>query len=132
MVNWLTKRSLWSAVLGDLVIYLLVTITGFGSHDTLAWDAILRMLATFLPFTVSWFIISPWMGVFRPGIICSRSHLPRVLLAVIFAATMGAFLRGLWLGASILPVFVLVMAAVSAGFMIVWRIVLQVIYCRSS
>jgi hypothetical protein len=131
MNRWQFKRIPWSIVLGDGVIYLLVTITGFSSHDTLAWRSLPRMLTTFLPFTASWFIIAPWLGVFRQGIICSRSHLLRVLLAVIYSATMGAFLRGLWLGTPILPVFVLVMAAVSAGFLIVWRSVLQIIMCRS-
>lgn len=122
------KRSLrrW-AITGDVVIYLIVTLIGFGSHAALGWEALSRMLATFLPFTASWFLIAPWLGVFQEQAIRSRTHLLRVLLAAIFAAPAGATLRGLWLNAPILPVFVLVMAAVSALAMLLWRAVLQFI-----
>jgi hypothetical protein len=39
------------------------------------------------------------------------------------AAPIGAFLRGVWLGSPILPIFVLVMSAVMLGLMIAWRFI---------
>lgn len=125
-------RSLpWLAILGDVIMYLLVTIIGFSSHDTLAWDSLPHMLATFIPFSVSWIVMAPWMGLFNRKIICERGQLVRVPIAAIFAAPLGATLRGIWLSSPILPVFVIVMAVISAALMIAWRFVLQLFMCRS-
>jgi hypothetical protein len=118
-------------IAGDVVTYLLVTLIGFNSHDTLAMEALPRMLATFVPFTVSWFVVAPWIGLFDAAILRQRSHLARVLLATTLAAPLGAFLRGLWLGSPILPVFVLVMMGVSGLGMLIWRAVFQYSIQRS-
>jgi hypothetical protein len=90
------------------------------------------MLATFVPFTTAWFIAAPWLGLFRFEIIRERRYLPRVLMAVVLAAPLGATLRGFWLGSPILPAFVLVMAAVSGLAMLLWRALLQFIISRST
>ena len=119
------RKMPWVVILGDVLTYFVVTLIGFSSHDTLALGALARILATFIPFTAGWFLIAPWLGTFQASIIKDRIHLPRVLLAALLAAPMGAFLRGLWLGSPILPVFVLVMAGVSGLGIIIWRSILQ-------
>lgn len=118
------------AILGDIVVYLVTTLVGFSSHGTLRAESLPRVLLTFIPFTAAWFILAPWFGVFRSEILCTRKGLLRVTLASVLAAPIGAFLRGLWLASPILPAFVLIMAGVSAAFMIVWRLVLPVIIGR--
>lgn len=123
-------RRAW-LVLGDAGMYLIVTVVGFGTHDSLAWDSLLRMLTTFIPFSFGWFLVAPWMGIFQPETVQKSTHLPRVLLAAFLAAPIGAFLRGLWLNAPILPVFVLVMAAVSMLGMVLWRAFVQFVILRS-
>ena len=120
-----SRKMPWVVVLGDVLTYFVVTLIGFSSHDTLALGALARILATFIPFTAGWFLIAPWLGIFQASIIKDRTHLPRVLLAALLAAPIGAFLRGLWLGSPILPVFVLVMAGVSGLGMMIWRSILQ-------
>jgi hypothetical protein len=132
MDNNRKTRLLWFVILLDIVVYLLVTLIGFTSHDGLLQAPLLRMLATFIPFTIGWFIAAPWLGLFRFEIIRERRYLPRVLMAVVLAAPLGATLRGFWLGSPILPAFVLVMAAVSGLAMLLWRALLQFIISRST
>lgn len=132
MDNNRKTRLLWFVILLDIVVYLLVTLIGFTSHDALLQAPLLRMLATFVPFTTAWFIAAPWLGLFRFEIIRERRYLPRVLMAVVLAAPLGATLRGFWLGSPILPAFVLVMAAVSGLAMLLWRALLQFIISRST
>jgi hypothetical protein len=125
------RKLFWSAIMGDVFVFVLVTIIGFSSHDTLTWDALPRMLATFIPFSVSWMIMAPWMDVFNLEIICDRRQLFRVPVAAMLAAPLAATLRGIWLNSPVLPVFVIIMAAISALIMIAWRFVLQLLMCRS-
>ncbi|MGD8632193.1 MAG: DUF3054 domain-containing protein [Anaerolineales bacterium] len=132
MDNNRKTRLRWFVILLDIVVYLLVTLIGFTSHDALLQAPLLRMLATFVPFTTAWFIAAPWLGLFRFEIIRERRYLPRVLMAVVLAAPLGATLRGFWLGSPILPAFVLVMAAVSGLAMLLWRALLQFIISRST
>ena len=132
MIESVDRKMLWVVVLGDLLTYSVVTLIGFSSHDTLSLNALPRILATFVPFTAGWFLIAPWIGTFQANIITNRTHLPRVLLAALLAAPIGAFLRGLWLGSPILPVFVLVMAGVSGLGMMIWRSILQFLILGSA
>lgn len=130
MDNHRKKRLIWVVVTFDIVVYLLVTFIGFNAHDSLLGAPLLRVLATFVPFTVSWFIAALCLGLFRIEIIRERKYLPRVLLAVILAAPLGATMRGFWLNSPILPVFVLVMTAVSGLGMLLWRGLLQFLLSR--
>jgi hypothetical protein len=119
-----SKRSLpWVLIVGDVVTYILITLIGFSTHGTLAQESLPRMLATFIPFTAGWFLVAPWLGVFDRAIVNHRTYLARVSLATMLAAPIGAFLRGVWLGSPILPIFVLVMSAVMLGLMIAWRFI---------
>jgi hypothetical protein len=110
----------WLAI-GDAVVYLVATLLGFASHDELALAVWGRFLATFVSFVVAWFLISPWIvrrvAVKNHGL--ARAWQPA--LAAIYAAPLGAWLRGLWIGAPIQVVFVAVMAIVTAALMAVWR-----------
>lgn len=116
--------------MGDVITYLLVTLIGFSSHDTLALGSLPRMLATFIPFTVSWFVVAPWLGIFDDAFISRRFYFARVLLATTLTAPVGAFLRGLWLGTPILPTFVLVMMAMTSALMVAWRLVHRFVKAR--
>lgn len=109
-------------VLGDGLSFLLITLVGFASHESLSAALLGRMLATFLPFYAAWLMVIPWLGLLsvagKPGV----DILWRVLLGVLFAAPLGGFLRGLWLNAPIMPVFILVMAGVTTLTMVIWRL----------
>ena len=120
--NLLSTRALW---FGDLVAYIIITLIGFSSHGLLDWSAIVRILATFLPFYGSWILFAFWGGVSHPPVDRSWRWLLHSGISAVLSAPFAATLRGFWLGAPILATFVLVMAGVSALGIIAWRLLYQ-------
>jgi hypothetical protein len=81
------------------------------------------MAATFFPFAAAWFIASPLLGCFDARRMTEPTQLWRAPLAALLAAPLGAVLRGLWLGAPVVPIFAGVMGAVLGAAMFGWRLV---------
>lgn len=108
-------------LIGDVVVYLLATVLGFISHAGESEPSLNRMAATFVPFLIAWIIVAPWLGAYDPGKFKDLKFLWRPVLACLYAAPIGAFGRSLWLGSPAFPMFVLVMAGVTAGLMLLWR-----------
>ncbi len=109
-------------ILGDLIAIAVVTALGFASHGELGSASPLRLAATFLPVTVSWFLIAPWLGLFDARVTGNPRQLWRPAWGMILAAPLAAFLRSLMLsGAPVLPVFVAVLGATAALGMALWR-----------
>jgi len=106
--------------IGDTLTIGLVTIIGFASHNTLE-TAGMRMLSTFLPLLGAWLLAAPLVGLYDLQIAQDLRQLWRPLWAMIFAAPLAAWLRGIWLGSPILPVFILVIGGVTALGLIIWR-----------
>jgi hypothetical protein len=115
------RRAQIALIAGDVIAYAVITLIGFASHRELAGPALARMLATFVPFTAAWLLVAPWLGVYRQDIARTPRDLWRPALAASLSAPLGAYLRGTWLVAPILPLFVTVMAGVSALVILVWR-----------
>ena len=113
------KRSI--LVLGDILAILVVTIIGFATHREAGLSFLPRMAAVFFPLAIAWFLLSPWFGLFQPEIISDPKQLWRPVLATLFAAPLAVVLRGLILGAPIIPIFAVVLSATSAFGMLVWR-----------
>ncbi len=107
-------------VLGDAAIFALVTVIGFANHSELN-SGILRMMATFLPLCAAWALIGPWLHVFDLADTFQWHRLWRPFLAMLLAAPMAAWLRGMWLGETIPPIFVLVIGAFSGLGILLWR-----------
>lgn len=124
--------SATTLLLGDASVYLIATLLGFASHDTLEAAAWKRMLATFVPFLAAWLALAGWSGIYRSRRPGSLIMVGKAVSATFFAAPMAAVLRGFWLRSPVAPVFVLVMALVSAGLMLLWRGVLWILSRRSS
>jgi hypothetical protein len=123
-----TRR--WMLILGDVAALILVTLLGFYRHSELDPQSAARMLATFVPFTFAWLLIAPWLGLYDPAHSADvrRAWVPA--LAAVFVAPLGAVLRGVWLSASVLPVFVGVMAGVMAVVLTAWRAVFLLVARR--
>ena len=113
-----TKRILFA---GDVLAILIVTIIGFTTHGEANLSFLPRMLAAFVPLTVAWFLISPWLGLLQPEITSDPKQLWQPVLAMIFAGPLAVVLRGLILNAPIIPIFAVVFSATSAFGMLVWR-----------
>jgi flagellar biosynthesis protein FliQ len=119
-------------VVGDIVAILVVTLIGFATHGEADLSFLPRMAAMFFPLAVSWFMISPFLGLFQKDVTSNARQLWRPALAMIFAAPLAAVLRGFILNAPIIPIFAVVLAATSALGMVVWRGVYLLLHRRST
>jgi hypothetical protein len=115
-----TNRRRYYLILGDILTLAIVTVIGFASHGT-AGTAGTRMLTTFIPLVVAWFLIAPHLKAFDQELVRESRQLWRPLWAMILAAPMAAWLRGLLLGSPILPNFVIILGGVSALAILAWR-----------
>ena len=107
-------------IAGDIITLAIVTVIGFASHGT-ADTAGSRMLTTFIPLVVAWFLVAPFLQVYDNQISLDGRQLWRPLWAMILASPMAAWLRGLMLSSPILPVFVIILGGVSVVAILVWR-----------
>lgn len=117
-------------IVGDLVTLIVVTALGFASHGTLA-SAGTRMLSTFIPLLIGWIAVAPLLGVYDLWLARDLRQLWRPFWASVLAAPLAAWLRGFWLNQPIIPVFILVLAAVGAAGILIWRLFYALIARRS-
>lgn len=108
-------------ILGDILAILITILIGFVTHGETDMSFLPRMAAAFLPLVIAWFLIAPFLGLFQKENTSDPRQLWRTVLAMIFAGPLAAVLRGLWLGAAIIPIFAVVLASTSAFGMLVWR-----------
>jgi hypothetical protein len=117
------KRSIphWMIlVIGDTLTLALVTLVGFASHGTMG-TAGTRMVTTFVPLLIAWLLVAPHLRVFQEATTSDWKELWRPFWAMVLAAPMAAWIRGAWLGAPILPIFVVVLGGISAIALLAWR-----------
>jgi hypothetical protein len=124
--------STGALVVGDIAAILVVTLIGFATHGEADLSFLPRMAAMFFPLAVSWFMLSPFFGLFQMDLTSNPRQLWRPALAMIFAAPLAAVLRGFILNAPIIPIFAAVLAATSALGMVVWRGIYLLLRQRSS
>jgi hypothetical protein len=116
-----TRNQLAVLIAVDSLILLAITWMGFASHDRdLAGG---RWLTTFIPLVFSWFLAAPWLGLFTVGVGDRLQDFWRPLIAALLAAPLAVLLRALWLQQTVIPVFGLVMIAMTAASMTIWRLV---------
>ena len=118
-----TKTNLGQAVfllVGDVVTLALVTVFGFATHGTIS-NAGMRMLSTFIPLVIAWLLVAPHLGAFDLQGVKNYRNLWRPFWAMVIAGPMAAWLRGAWLNAPILPIFVVVLGGFSALGLLFWR-----------
>lgn len=107
-------------VIGDMVTLFLVTIAGFVRHGELGSTG-LRMLSTFIPLGAAWFLVSPHLGVFDIRRFGDPKQLWRPFWAMVLSAPLAGWMRGVWLGTPVLPLFVVIIGGISAFAILVWR-----------
>ena len=108
-------------IIGDLLAIALVTFIGFATHGEADVSFAPRMAAIYFPLSISWFCLAPALGLFDNVTISNPKQLWRPALAMVFAASLAAVLRGFILSAPIIPIFAAVLAATSALGMVLWR-----------
>lgn len=111
----------WILIASDILAIAILTLLGFASHREAELSFVPRMAALFFPLSISWFLLAPALGLFRPELVSDPRQLWRPALAAIFAALLAAVLRGFILGSPVIPIFVAVLAGTSALGMVIWR-----------
>lgn len=117
-------------LLGDVVSLGLVTLFGFASHRTLD-TAGARIFTTLIPLLAAWLLSAPFLGAYRLEWAAQARQLWRPFWAAILAAPFAAWLRAVWLGGVVLPIFVVILGGVSAIAILVWRLIFWVAIYRS-
>jgi len=107
--------------LGDIITLGLITVIGFATHGETELALLPRMLTTFIPLIVSWFLIAPWLGLFSAELTTAPKQLWRPPLAMLLAAPLTAILRAALLNGVALPLFTLVLGSSAAIGMFIWR-----------
>lgn len=120
MSNSLSRNQLAVLILGDAVFLLAVTVLGFATHSRslTGW----RLLATYLPLLLSWYLAAYLLGLYRAGTADRYRMIWPLLAAALFAAPLAVLARGLWLEQVVIPVFGLVMISMTAVGMGLWRL----------
>ena len=113
-------------IIGDLLVLLSFVAIGRRSHSMSIADAGATLM-TALPFVISWFLVTPWFGVYKARIYTVWQKLvPRLLLAWVVAGPLALVLRALFLGrsipAGIMPTFALVSIAYIGVVALIWRL----------
>ena len=114
------KKHLALLLGGDSLTLALVTMIGFASHGTLG-SAGVRMVTTFAPLVVAWFLVAPFMGLYDLSLNRDVRNLWRPVYAMLIAAPFAAWLRGVLLNEPIIPLFVAVLIAFGALAIFSWR-----------
>jgi len=117
-------------VIGDMMVLLLVTLIGFASHDRLD-SGILRILATWIPLLAGWGLIGVHVGVFDPARAADPRQLWRPVWAMVLAGPFAGWMRAVWLGSVVTPIFVVILGGVSALSILAWRSVYLVLHHRT-
>lgn len=115
----MNKKS--TLILGDVIALLLLTFIGFATHGETDVSYLPRMAAVFFPVVFGWFALTPWFGLHDEVVIRTPKNLLRIPLAFLFVAPLAVILRGAWLNAPALPLFVLIFGGSNALGMMVWR-----------
>ena len=114
-------KSKWTLIAGDILALTIITVIGFATHGETDLSFVPRMFTTFIPLTVSWFLIAPWLGLFDEQITSNPKQLWRPPLAMLLASPMTAILRATMLSAVALPLFTIILGGSAASGMFVWR-----------
>lgn len=111
------KRIPWLLIFGDAVTLAVVVAIGLRTHQQ---ESLARLPLTWLPTLAAWLLAGWTVDAFAERM-SFRQMLARVLLATLLASPLATVLRAAWLGATVIPLFVLVMGATSAAGLLIWR-----------
>jgi len=123
----ITQKS--ALLVGDAIVLLLVTFIGFASHERLSLG-ILRILSTFVPLLTGWTLIGFHVGVFDPAKTADPRQLWRPFWAMVLAGPFAGWMRALFLGTGVAPIFVVVLGGISALSLLAWRALYLVLSAR--
>jgi hypothetical protein len=120
------KRAIILLVIGDLLCFLIFVALGLSSHshgEALGFAAIPQIIIIALPFVAGWFLVSPFVGVFRHKILAQpRSMVIRTAVAWLIAWPVAMLLRGIFVDHGVPKFsFAIVVLLFNMLFLLIWR-----------
>src|SRR5579864_2965573 len=118
------RQAVISLVIGDILVFVIFAIIGDTSHGKLSGLAsILHSILVALPFIAGWFIVSPFLGMFRRDILTRpRAMAVRTLRAWIPAWIIAMYLRGIFFDHGVPPaVFMVIALLFNLALLEIWR-----------
>ena len=110
--------------LGDMLAFLAFAAIGRGSHgEATGLAAIPQVILTAAPFAIAWFIVTPFVGVYRRELLADpRKMAARTLLGWVLSWPMAMALRGIFVDHAVPPwTFAVIALVVNAAFLLIWR-----------
>jgi hypothetical protein len=118
-------------ILGDVIAIALVTVIGFASHGEFSAQFLPRMAASFVPLCIGWFLLAPQLGLFQHSVTRTVLQLWRPAFVMLFAGPLAALLRGIVLGAPVIPSFAIVLSLTAAVGLTLWRLLWVLVVPRA-
>ncbi len=118
------QQALTSLIIGDILVFIIFAIIGDTSHGKLSGLASVgHSIVVALPFIISWFLVSPFMGMFRRELLTQpRAMAIRTLWAWIPAWVIAMILRGIFFDHGIpAPAFMAIALLFNAALLEIWR-----------
>jgi len=110
--------------LGDMLVFLAFAAIGRGSHgEETGLAAIPQVILTAAPFAIAWFIVAPFVGVYRRELMAEpRKRAARTLLGWVLSWPVAMALRGIFVDHAVPPwTFAVIALVVNAAFLLIWR-----------
>lgn len=115
------KNIKQTLITGDVIVLAIITVIGFVSHGETELSFLPRMLTSFIPLLIGWFLIAPWLGLFNSQVTSTPKQLWRPPLAMLLTAPIATVLRAALLHTAALPLFTLILGSSAALGMLIWR-----------
>jgi len=109
-----------TALSGDILVLIVVTVAGFATHLTL--DAVGRLIVTAVTALIAWAAVAPFLRVYDSDVLATPGSVWRVGWAWLVAAPLATFLRAIALDRDIPWPFVLVTILLNGFALAAWRI----------
>lgn len=114
-------KNIYWLILGDILVLAVVTIIGFATHGEAGVALVPRMLTTFVPLILGWFLLAPFFELFDPVVISNSRQLWRPFVVMVFAGPFAALLRAFSLNTVVIPIFGVVLSSSAGLGMLIWR-----------
>ncbi len=118
------RQAIISLVIGDILVFVIFAIIGDTSHGKLSGLAsILHSILVALPFIAGWFLVSPFMGMFRRDLLTQpRQMAIRTAVAWLPAWVIAMVLRGIFFDHGVpAAAFMVIALLFNLGLLEIWR-----------
>lgn len=110
-------------IVGDIMVFLIFAILGRRSHgEATGLSAFINVLGTAAPFAIGWFIVAPFLGLFKREISSQPKRMAwKTALAWLIGWPIALLIRSLYLRYAPPVSFALISLITNMVFLLVWR-----------